>query len=265
MSEWDFDNLNSMCDRTAEFEGIVQAIAPSAAPARNDQPAFGQISNTTPLSDFSKAVFAISRDFEKPRRRIEKITKLVEQRALYYNAPGNEINTVANGFSREVTELEQQLNLIKSWLQRNTTRSSQRRQHGEQVVEEYDFRVKFMKKCMENAIKKRSDVVKAKVERQTRFGVGKSQRKRSLELGSPLFNFAEAVDSSQRDANKAVPAHGGEPTLKPATGDSRISTNPQSSSLPVMSSAEGFTGSSVMRRRPRAGRIYRSLFYVKLH
>jgi hypothetical protein len=86
MSEWDFDNLNSMCDRTAEFEGIVQAIAPSAAPARNDQPAFGQISNTTPLSDFSKAVFAISRDFEKPRRRIEKITKLVEQRALYYNA-----------------------------------------------------------------------------------------------------------------------------------------------------------------------------------
>ena len=107
------------------------------------------------MTDFSEAVTAISERFEQPKRRIEKITVLVDQRALYYNAPGAEIDEVVKMFGNEIGDLEHQLKLLESWLERNTTRFSQRRSHGDNVVGELKRRVGVMKNAMQEALKKR--------------------------------------------------------------------------------------------------------------
>jgi len=211
----------------------------------------GSSSNDT--SDLSIAATAIASRFAVTSRYIEQLRKLVDQRALFYNEPGAAIDDCSALFNREDEQTEHELKLLASWLEQNSARSSQRRRHGDIVLSSLKSRRAEYALTFNDLLKKRTEVLKSKVRRQTQFGAGSAFRRRELSLGTPLFTYPtpnqQQTGSKRTDTNPATTS--GAPPVQHLHTSGMAQNNP-SGDEPSTESV-----GLVRRRPPRGGKVMR--------
>jgi hypothetical protein len=208
-------------DRSAEFRSLLTLLNPVKDPVAS---ASSLDLDAAQPTDFSVSVLAISERFSSTERHVTSIRKLVDQRSLFYNEPGAEIDEVSALFADENKELDQQLALLLSWLDRNIT-GGQRRRHCDCVIGVLKTRRAEFVQSFQDALKQRTEVLKSKVRRQTQFGSsGIARQRRELDLGTPLFNFSSKEQALPAQApSQAEGAPGALPLLfaaPPPTGAS---------------------------------------------
>lgn len=115
-------------DRSSEFAGLLKLFSEQ----REGPPLL--LAEATVETDFSEAVQSITVRFESTQRHLDTLRKLVDQRSLFYNEPGAEIDELSSVFDEEDKELDRHLQLLSSWIEKQTPRRSQRRKLCEIVV-----------------------------------------------------------------------------------------------------------------------------------
>ena len=138
--------LGTMLDRTEEWHNVLKLFG--SAPLAWE----GDASPT----DFVTAAVAVASRFSQTTRLIRRLEVLVDRRALH-NDPAAEIDEVSSMFSDDVKELEQQIQLLNGWSDRNTVRRSQRWQHCDLVISSLRSRAAGHTIRFQEALKKRTE------------------------------------------------------------------------------------------------------------
>jgi len=176
-------------DRTKEFEDILTFFSPNKTlPPK--------VINDSETTDFAAALASIAAQFEQTQRHVEKLQRLVDQRSSFYKEPTADIEALSLLFDSDDKQIEGQLQLLSIWLTRNTISRSQSRKHGETILETLKTRRTQFAQHFQSSLKKRTEVLKRKVRRQSQFGT-ESTRRRELTMGSPLFTFPNQQAPSQ--------------------------------------------------------------------
>lgn len=237
-------------DRSAEFLSAVNMFASESSISANFAP-FELGSSVNETSDLSTAATAIASRFAVTSRYIDQLKKLVDQRALFYNEPGAAIDDCSALFHREDEQTEHELKLLASWLEQNSARSSQRRRHGDVVLSSLKSRRAEYALTFNDLLKKRTEVLKSKVRRQTQFGAGCAVRRRELSLGTPLFTYPTS-NHEQTGSKRANPTENDTTPVMPPGQHVNTSGVVQKKSFEDKLAPESV--GLVRRRPPRGGK-----------
>lgn len=174
-------------DRTAELKGTlaVFAGAPVADLLQTAEDA------ATPPTDFSAAAATVAQRFAQTQRLIARLETLVDRRALH-NDPAAEINEVSTMFAEDVKEIDQQISLLTAWAAKNAARRSQRWQHCDSVIGSLKSRAAGHTMRFQEALQKRTDVLKHQSRRRQKFGTA-APKGPMVQLNTPLFEAATAA------------------------------------------------------------------------
>lgn len=156
----------SICDRTAEFNAIVEASRLASTKAA---PLSANATHAAPRSDFTRLAANVGKDIQQTSVKLAKLTKLAQRRSLF-DDPTAEIQELTFVIKQDIAALNAKLADLQRL--RDATRRSSNKQagdHSENVVESLKGRLGATAQGFQKVLKMRTDSLAAQQDRRSHF------------------------------------------------------------------------------------------------